>query len=99
MFGIKFLKASPTTHVLHYKRGVLKREGAGLAFFYYAPTSQIVCVPLATADLPFAFQESTSDFQTVTVQGQITYRVKDPKRISTLLDFAIRADGKHQSKD
>ena len=30
MFGIGYLKAPPTTYVLHYKAGVLKREGTGL---------------------------------------------------------------------
>jgi hypothetical protein len=32
MFGIEYLKAPPTTYVLHYKSGKVKREGAGLSF-------------------------------------------------------------------
>ncbi len=32
MFGIRFFKAAPTTYVLHYKGGKIKREGAGLSF-------------------------------------------------------------------
>ena len=35
MFGIAYLKAPPTTYVLHYQRGRVKREGAGLSFLYY----------------------------------------------------------------
>jgi hypothetical protein len=38
MFGIKFIKPEPTTYLLQYKRGSIKREGAGMAFFYYAPS-------------------------------------------------------------
>jgi hypothetical protein len=34
MMGIRFLKTPPTTYVLHYKHGAIRREGAGLAFFY-----------------------------------------------------------------
>ena len=85
---VKFIKVPPTTYVLQYKHGKIKREGAGLSFFYYAPSSTIVTVPLASADVPFVFQETTADFQAVTLQGQLTYRVVDAKRLATLLDFS-----------
>jgi hypothetical protein len=85
---LSFIKVPPTTYVLQYKHGKIKREGAGLSFFYYAPTSTIVTIPMTSADVPFVFQESTSDFQSVTLQGQLTYRVVDPKRLASLLDFS-----------
>lgn len=86
---LRFMKVPPTTYVLQYKHGKIKREGAGLSFFYWAPTTTIVAVPLASADVPFVFTETTSDFQSVTIQGQLTYRVADPKRLASLLDFTI----------
>jgi regulator of protease activity HflC (stomatin/prohibitin superfamily) len=86
---VSFMKVPPTTYVLQYKHGKIKREGAGLSFFYWAPTSTIVAVPLASADVPFVFPETTADFQSVTIQGQLTYRVTDPKRLACLLDFTI----------
>ena len=86
---VSFIKVPPTTYVLHYKNGKIKREGAGLSFFYWAPTSTIIAVPLASADVPFVFQETTSDFQSVTIQGQLTYRVADPRRLASLLDFTL----------
>ena len=46
-------------------------------------------VPLASADVPFVFPETTADFQSVTIQGQLTYRVADSKRLASLLDFTI----------
>ena len=85
----RFMKVPPTTYVLQYKHGKIRREGAGLSFFYWAPTSTIVAVPPASANVPFVFQETTSDFQSVTIQGQLTYRVVDPKRLASLLDFTI----------
>jgi len=33
MFGIRFIKIQPTTYLLQYQNGKLKREGQGLAFF------------------------------------------------------------------
>jgi regulator of protease activity HflC (stomatin/prohibitin superfamily) len=86
---ISFMKAPPTTYVLEFKSGRIRREGAGLSFFYYAPTTTIVSIPMASTDVPFVFQEATSDFQAVTIQGQFTYRVADPKRLASLLDFSI----------
>src|ERR1700676_2360898 len=86
---ISFIKVPPTTYVLQYQGGKIKREGAGLSFLYWGPTSTIVGVPIASTDFPFAFQEATADFQTVTIQGQLTYRVADPKRLSSLLDFSV----------
>jgi hypothetical protein len=99
MFGIRFMKADPTTYVLHYSNGVIKREGVGLSFFYYAPISTIVTVPIASGDLPFVFNEITVDFQSITIQGQITYRIGDAKRLATLLDFSLGIDGKYRSQD
>lgn len=99
MLGIRFMKAAPTTYVLQFRNGRVRREGLGLAFFYYAAASTIVTVPLESADVPFAFQESTADFQSVTIQGQLTYRVVDPKNLAALLDFSIGPAAKLRSDD
>jgi regulator of protease activity HflC (stomatin/prohibitin superfamily) len=96
---LSFIKVSPTTYVLQYKYGKIKREGAGLSFFYYGPTSTIVAVPIASTDVPFVYQEATADFQTVSIQGQFTYRVADPKRLSSLLDFSVDGRRRYNSED
>jgi regulator of protease activity HflC (stomatin/prohibitin superfamily) len=95
----RFLKVPPTTYVMQYQNGRIRHEGAGLSFFYYAPTSTIVTVSLASADVPFVFPEATSDFQAVTIQGQLTYRVADPKRLARLLDFSADAGRVYHAKD
>ncbi len=99
MFGIEYLKTTPTTYVLHFKAGKVKRAGPGLSFWYYQPTSTVVAVPLASSDVPFAFNAVTRDFQELTVQGQLTYRVVDPTRLAGLLDFSIDRRGKYRSED
>ena len=58
MFGIKFIKVQPTTYLLQYRGGKIVREGLGLSFFYYAPTTSLVAVPVASADVPFIFHAS-----------------------------------------
>ena len=96
---LAYSKNSPTTYVLHYRNGRVRREGQGLAFWYFQPASTIVAVPLASRDVPFAFSEVTADFQPVTLQGQLTYRIADPKRLAGLLDFSVRASGRYLSDD
>ena len=49
--------------------------------------------------MPFIFQETTADFQAVTVQGHLTYRVRDPKRLAGLLDYSLKPDGSRTSED
>lgn len=99
MFGIRYYKAAPTTYVLQYVGGRVKREGVGLSFFYYAPTSTLVAMPVGSTDVPFIFQETTADFQAVTLQGHLTYRVKDARKLAGLLDYSIRPSGEHVSDD
>jgi hypothetical protein len=96
---LAYSKNPPTTYVLHYRNGRVRREGPGLAFWYFQPASTIVAVPLASRDVPFAFSEVTADFQPVTLQGQLTYRIADPKRLAGLLDFSVRASGRYLSDD
>ena len=96
---LAYAKNPPTTYVLHYQNGRLRREGPGLAFWYFRPSSTIVAIPLASCDVPFAFTEVTADFQQVTVQGQLTYRVTDPQRLASLLDFSVRTRGQYASDD
>ena len=89
MFGVRFIKVQPTTYLLQYKNGQLKRQGLGLAFYYYAPTTSLVAVPVASNDAPFMFSETTADFQEISLQGQVTYRVVDPAKVSALLNFTL----------
>jgi hypothetical protein len=99
MLSVRFMKAPPTTYVLHFQNGRVRREGAGLSFFYWAPGSIIVAVPIGSADAPFAFQEATADFQSVAIQGQVTYRVADPRRLASLLDLSLAPGGGYRTDD
>jgi hypothetical protein len=99
MLGIRYFKAAPTTYVLQYVNGRLRREGTGLSFFYFAPRSTLVAVPVGSTDVPFIFSETTADFQAVTVQGHLTYRVADPVRLAGLLDYSVRPGGEPVSED
>lgn len=89
MLNLGYYKALPTEFVQKYSGGRLAREGHGLAFFYLKFRTQIVAVPTSSTDSSFVFNEVTSNFQSVTIQGQFTYRIAEPKRTATLLNFSI----------
>lgn len=93
MFGIRFIKSQPTVHLMQFRAGKVVREGSGLSFYYYAPTTTLVAVPIASQDRAFILELVTADFQSVTVQGQVTYRVGDPRRTAAMMDFSLARNG------
>lgn len=99
MFGIRHIKFDSMTYVLHYKNGSIQREGRGLSFFYFAPNSSIVAIPMGSNDLPFIFSETTNDYQTVSIQGQISYKIGSPKTLADNLDFTVNDIGQYKKND
>jgi regulator of protease activity HflC (stomatin/prohibitin superfamily) len=99
MFGFKHIQFDAMTYVLHFKNGNIKKEGRGLSFFYFSPNSSIVAIPMGSNDLPFIFSESTNDYQTVTIQGQISYKITNPKTLSDVLDFTVQDNGQYKKND
>ncbi len=99
MFGFRFIKIAPVDYVLQFKRGKVVRQGVGLSFIYFAPTTSLVLIPIGSMDVPFIFEEVTADFQEVTVQGQLTCRVTDPKRLAQLMNFTLAPNGKEYTSD
>ena len=99
MFGVRFIKFQPSEYVLKYNKGRIVKEGAGISFNYFAPTTSIVVVPVGSVDAPFIFEEVTADFQMVTVQGQITFRVIDQKKIAGLLNYTLNMKGREYASE
>jgi hypothetical protein len=94
MFGLRYIKVPPTTWLLQYRHGKVVREGAGLACLYWAPSSSLVAIPTSAMEAPFMFEEVSADFQKVTVQGHLSFRVATPRRLAERLDFTLRPDGR-----
>jgi hypothetical protein len=100
MLGLKYIKAQPTTYLMAFKQGKAVREGAGLSLVYYAPTTNLVAVPIGSREAPFVFEKVTADFQTVRVQGQISFRIVAPVKAAAILNFALKPDAvSYQSDD
>ncbi|WP_078121819.1 SPFH domain-containing protein [Thiosocius teredinicola] len=90
---IRYVKSDPSTYLFQYRNGEVVREGLGLSFYYFVPSSTLVAVPMVSVDKPFMFAETTVDFQEVTIQGRVVYRVTDPGRLSQMANFALAPKG------
>lgn len=90
---IRYVKSDPSTYLFQYRNGDIVRQGRGLSFYYFVPSSTLVAVPMASVDKPFMFAETTLDFQEVSIQGRVVYRVVDPERLSQMANFALKPNG------
>ena len=93
MLGIQYYKADPSTYVIRTANGTATAKGAGLSFFYNRATTSIVAIPINAREAPFIFNLQTEDFQTISVQGQLTYRVVEPVKTAALFNFVLAKDG------
>ncbi len=85
----RHVRSDPSHHVLHYRRGRLVRSGRGVAYWFMPLSASVAEVPCDDRDLAFLFHARTADFQDVTTQGVITYRVAEPERVAGRVDFSI----------
>lgn len=99
MFGINYIKFDSMNYVIHYQSGEITKEGRGLSFFYFSPNSSIVSIPIQSNDFQFVFKETTKDYQEVSLQGQITYKVKFPKQLAENLDFTVNTRKEYIKND
>ncbi len=83
------LRADPTSHVLHLRKGRMEHEGAGQTFWFRPLNSALSEVPIDDREQPLLFHGRTIDFQDVSVQATVTYRITDPGLAAQRLDFGI----------
>ena len=91
---IRFKKFLPVNYVMLLRGGEVVKEGQGLAVWYNSRRTNILQLPATACDVPFAFDDMiTADFQTVCVQGQITYRIRNFRQAAQMADFGWTAKG------
>lgn len=97
---IKYFKGEPNTYVIRYKKGSVKKQGTGLTFWYWPHNTSIATVPVISQDAPFIFNETTANYQEISIQGQLSYRLVAPIETSKVLDYTINpVTRRYLSKD
>lgn len=93
MFTIKYYKADASTFVIKTVNGKVKRKGRGISFFFNPMTTDIAALPINVQEAPFIFGLQTSDYQSVRVQGQVSYRIDDAEKTADMMNFSLNRDG------
>jgi len=89
---VRHLRGAPTVHVRHLRRGKVVHDGVGLSFWFRPLTAVLSELPVDDREVPLLFHARTADFQDVTVQMTVSYRLADPANAAQRLDFSIDPD-------
>lgn len=89
---VRHLRGSSTAHVEQIRNGKTIRAGVGASFWFRPLSAVLNEVPVDDRELPLLFHARTSDFQDVTVQATVTYRITDPVTAAGRIDFSIDPD-------
>ncbi len=89
---LRHLRSEPSGHVIRYRGGKVTTSERGVAFWFMPMTSSISEVPCDDREVTFMFHGRSSDFQDVTAQGTIAWRVVDPEVLANRIDFSIDLD-------
>jgi len=89
-FGfVGHLRAEPNQFILHYRGGSIVRRGAGLAYWFLPLNAAIAQLPVEDVETTFVLTERTADYQDVSVQTTIIYRVVDAEAAAARINFTV----------
>jgi regulator of protease activity HflC (stomatin/prohibitin superfamily) len=86
---MRHLRADAGVHVMRFRNGRPVRSGRGLAFWFVPHRASIAELPVDDRSMVLFFKGRSKDFQAVTVQGNLTWRVADPDVLGMRVDFSI----------
>jgi regulator of protease activity HflC (stomatin/prohibitin superfamily) len=86
---VRHLRGTATTHIQHVRNGKPVHAGTGIAFWFRPLSAVLSEVPVDDRELPLLFHARTADFQDVTVQATVTYRLAAPDVAAGRIDFSI----------
>lgn len=96
---IKYYKGDPSTFLIGHKGGKAQHYGPGKSLWYIPHNTTLATVPVLSQVAPFIFTEATANFQEVSIQRQLTYRLTDPVKAAQFLDFTLDSKGNYRSRD
>lgn len=82
-------KGSPLAYTLRHKKGGVVSEGQGLSFYFRDINTSVSEVPVDDQELSFIFKGRSTDYQEVTVQGTVTYRIEHPRTAAARINFTV----------
>jgi regulator of protease activity HflC (stomatin/prohibitin superfamily) len=83
------LRSDASSHVIRYSKGRIRQSGRGLVFWFRPEAASIAELPMDDREMALFVKGRSQDFQAVAVQGTLTWRVADPERVASRVDFSI----------
>lgn len=74
---LRHLRGAETTYVRHLRNGRTLHEGTASSFWFRPLGAVLAEVPVDDRELPLLFHAQTADFQDVSVQATVTFRLAD----------------------
>lgn len=97
---VRYFKGEPNIHVIRFRNGRVAQHGDGINFWYLPLNTSVAAVPTGSREAQFIFTETTANFQEVSIQGALTYRLTAPVEVARRLDFTIDpANGRYLAED
>lgn len=83
------LRADASNHVIRFRNGRVRQSGRGLVFWFRPETASIAELPMDDREMALFVKGRSQDFQTLSVQGTLTWHVADPELLASRVDFSI----------
>ena len=83
------LRSDASNHVIRYRNGKVRQSGRGLVFWFVPETASIAELPMDDREMAVFVKGRSQDFQSVAVQGTLTWRVLDPELLASRVDFSL----------
>ncbi|GHD05197.1 SPFH domain-containing protein [Tianweitania populi] len=83
------LRSEASSHIVHFRKGTIKRSGRGLVFWFNPETASIAELPMDDREMMLFVRGRSQDFQTLAVQGTIGWHVAEPEKLAARVDFSI----------
>ena len=89
---LRHMRCAPNMYIEHTAKAKLVHSGLAQAFWFRPLNASVSEVPVDDQQLPLLFHARTVDFQDLTVQATVTYRIVDPHTAAGRIDFGIDPD-------
>lgn len=96
---VRHLRSDANVHITRFRKGKAVESGRGLSFWFWPRRTSVSELPMDDRDMVLFFKGRSADFQTIAVQGNLTWRVANPAVLGERVDFSLNlATGKHVVK-
>ncbi|HEY6255318.1 MAG TPA: SPFH domain-containing protein [Xanthobacteraceae bacterium] len=96
---VRHLRSDANVHITRFRKGRVIGSGRGQSFWFMPHRTSVAESPTDDRDMVLFFKGRSKDFQAITVQGNLTWRVADPDVLGNRVDFSIDlATGRHTAK-